>query len=238
MLLVATDPRFAEHDPGRGHPERPVRLEAVRHGLRDAATTRNPRGASRFAARRAPSSDVHREAYLDQLEAFVQLAQAASLTSTRPRAPESWDAPLLPQPVQACDRRAGGRARTAASCAVRPPGHPRGALVGRWASAPAEQRRNRSRGRARSRREGADRRLGRTSRQRHQDMYWSDPDVMYVSLTNGHSIQEQGRPRRQGRGGKREHGQLPAAGRRRQRRVPRRARRGRRPHRGAVPTTG
>jgi acetoin utilization deacetylase AcuC-like enzyme len=37
MLLVAVDPCFADHDPGRGHPERPARLEAVHAGIAQAA---------------------------------------------------------------------------------------------------------------------------------------------------------------------------------------------------------
>ena len=36
MLLVGADPRFADHDPGRGHPERPARLEAVQAGIAQA----------------------------------------------------------------------------------------------------------------------------------------------------------------------------------------------------------
>jgi acetoin utilization deacetylase AcuC-like enzyme len=36
MLLVGSDPLFAEHDPGRGHPERPARLEAVHAGIDQA----------------------------------------------------------------------------------------------------------------------------------------------------------------------------------------------------------
>ena len=37
MLLVGADPCFADHDPGRGHPERPARLEAVHAGIAQAA---------------------------------------------------------------------------------------------------------------------------------------------------------------------------------------------------------
>jgi len=37
VLFVGADPRFADHDPGRGHPERAARLEAVHHGLDQAA---------------------------------------------------------------------------------------------------------------------------------------------------------------------------------------------------------
>ena len=36
MLLVGSDPLFVEHDPGRGHPERPARLDAVQAGIDQA----------------------------------------------------------------------------------------------------------------------------------------------------------------------------------------------------------
>src|SRR5688500_18960184 len=32
-VLLATHPQYALHDTGRGHPERPARLEAVRRGI-------------------------------------------------------------------------------------------------------------------------------------------------------------------------------------------------------------
>ena len=35
-LLVATHPRFFDHDTGAGHPERPPRLTAVLQGITDA----------------------------------------------------------------------------------------------------------------------------------------------------------------------------------------------------------
>jgi len=68
VLLVATDPRFAEHDPGRRHPERPERVAAVLAGLddvddRDAIRRLEPRAATRAELER-----VHTAAYLDQIE--------------------------------------------------------------------------------------------------------------------------------------------------------------------------
>ena len=35
-VLFLTHERYLEHDPGRGHPERPARLQAVLDGIRDA----------------------------------------------------------------------------------------------------------------------------------------------------------------------------------------------------------
>ena len=56
VLLVATDPRFAEHDPGRRHPERPQRVEAVLAGLDDAGHDAVRHLEPRRDARRARAS--------------------------------------------------------------------------------------------------------------------------------------------------------------------------------------
>ena len=40
VLFVATDPVFSLHDTGRGHPERPARLDAVREGIIGTARRR------------------------------------------------------------------------------------------------------------------------------------------------------------------------------------------------------
>ena len=69
VVLVATDPLFAEHDPGRGHPERPARLDAVIAGLDGVglgAADRTDLG--RRPATRAELERVHPAAYLDALE--------------------------------------------------------------------------------------------------------------------------------------------------------------------------
>src|SRR6478752_4335459 len=101
MLLVATDPRFAEHDPGRRHPERPQRLEAVLAGL----------------------ERVHTAAYLDQIER-VCAAGGGALDPDTSASPGSWEAAIHAagaglEAVAALERGDGD----AAFCAVRPPGH-------------------------------------------------------------------------------------------------------------------
>src|SRR5262249_23034051 len=72
MLLVATDPRFAEQDPGRGHVERPARLQAVHDGLEAAGLDGAIRELPPRAATRAEMERVHRAAYLQELERFCR----------------------------------------------------------------------------------------------------------------------------------------------------------------------
>jgi acetoin utilization deacetylase AcuC-like enzyme len=181
MLLVATDPRFAEHDPGRGHPERPVRLEAVRRGLRDAGIDERARGE--LPARRATRAElrrVHRDAYLDQLEAFCARG-GGPLDPDTSACAESWDAALLAagSGLAAVDELTAGRG-TAAFCAVRPPGHhavPGRAMGFCLLNNVAVTAAVRDRG------EKVlivdwDAHHGNGT----QDMFWSDPDVMYISL--------------------------------------------------------
>ncbi|MGH9042854.1 MAG: histone deacetylase, partial [Acidimicrobiia bacterium] len=70
MLLVATDPAFADHDTGRGHPERVQRLAAAvagvsAAGLGDAVVELEPREATLDEL-----ALVHPVEYLDALERF------------------------------------------------------------------------------------------------------------------------------------------------------------------------
>jgi acetoin utilization deacetylase AcuC-like enzyme len=181
MLLVATDPRLAEHDPGRGHPERPARLTAAVDGLQAAgleeATLRlEPRRATRDELAR-----VHTVAYVEQLEAFCARGGGALDPDTAASA-ESWDAAVLAagaglEAVDALDRGVG----VAAFCAVRPPGHH--ALPGRamgfclFNNIAVTAAYLRARG---------DKVLIVDWDAHHgngtQAMFWTDPSVMYVSL--------------------------------------------------------
>jgi acetoin utilization deacetylase AcuC-like enzyme len=123
MLLVATDPRFDEHDPGRGHPERPARRSAVLAGLESDDLA----GAlEELPPRRATAAElerVHSPAYLEQLEAFCARGGGALDPDTVATA-ASWDAALLAAGSGLAAAEALGRgAGAAAFCAVRPPGH-------------------------------------------------------------------------------------------------------------------
>src|SRR2546430_8147574 len=123
MLLVATDLRFAEHDPGRHHPERPQRVEAVLAGLDVAAAADARRHLEPRAATRADLERVHTPMYLDELERVCAAGGGALDPDTRASA-RSWEAAIYAagaglEAVAAVERGDGD----AAFCAVRPPGH-------------------------------------------------------------------------------------------------------------------
>ena len=181
MLLVATDPRLAGHDPGRGHPERPARLQAVLAGLAAVGLDEAVHELPARRATRAELERVHAAKYLDQLEAFCARG-GGSLDADTAATAGSWDAALLAAgsglaAVEALEAGTG----TAAFCAVRPPGHhaePTHAmgfcLINNVAVTAAALR---ARG---------DRVLIVDWDAHHgngtPDMFWTDPDVMYVSM--------------------------------------------------------
>src|SRR5256886_4947872 len=78
MLFVGVDPRFADHDPGRGHPERPARLEAVHAGIDQAA--RDVGADTGALVRPLPLRDatadeitrVHTRRHVERLEAMAE----------------------------------------------------------------------------------------------------------------------------------------------------------------------
>lgn len=123
MLLLGTDPVFAEHDPGPGHPERIARLRAVHEGvvrsrLGDAIARLDTRDATRAELER-----VHDPATLHRIEHAVQ-AGGGSLDVDTVVSPGSWRAAVRAAgtgiaAVEALERGEG----TAAFLALRPPGH-------------------------------------------------------------------------------------------------------------------
>jgi len=122
-VLLVTDSRFAEHDTGSWHPERPARLDAVlagidQAGLGEAVVPVTPRPATR-----AELGAVHSVAHLDALERFC-ITGGGHLDADTVVGQRSWEAAVLaagagPTVVSLLDE---GRA-DAAFCAVRPPGH-------------------------------------------------------------------------------------------------------------------
>jgi acetoin utilization deacetylase AcuC-like enzyme len=122
-ILFATHPRYLDHEAGRGHPERPARLEAVLSGARyggvdDALVFLEPQPATRADLER-----VHPVSYLDAMERFCKGGGGRIDADTAANA-ASWEAALLCTgagltAIAALDR---GEA-DAAFCAVRPPGH-------------------------------------------------------------------------------------------------------------------
>jgi acetoin utilization deacetylase AcuC-like enzyme len=135
MLLIAEDPLFAEHDPGRGHPERPARLQAAHAGIALAARDLGGDGAliplSPRDATLGEITRVHTRAHVSRLEGIaehgggrIDLDTAMSARSW-PAAVRAAGAGLAAAEAIANDE--GG----AAFLALRPPGHharPEGAM--------------------------------------------------------------------------------------------------------------
>jgi acetoin utilization deacetylase AcuC-like enzyme len=122
-LLLATHPRFADHDTGLGHPERPARLRAVLSGIERAGVGEAVVSVAPRAATRAELELLHPATYVDALERFCATG-GGRLDPDTEAVPDSWDAALLaagagPDAIERLDR---GEAE-AAFLAVRPPGH-------------------------------------------------------------------------------------------------------------------
>jgi acetoin utilization deacetylase AcuC-like enzyme len=137
MLFVGVDPRFADHDPGRGHPERPARLEAVHAGIDQAArdvgvetgalvTPLPPRDATAEEITR-----VHTARHVARLEALAEHG-GGSIDLDTSMSAGSWPAAVRAAGagLAAVDALSGADL-DAAFLALRPPGHharPEGAM--------------------------------------------------------------------------------------------------------------
>lgn len=126
MLLVAQDPCFAEHDPGRGHPERPARLDAVAAGLADAGREIGVDMIGALAPRDATLDEIRRVHTGAHVARIKELADCGggSIDLDTAMSAGSWRAAVRAAgaglaAVDALDRGDG----TAAFLAVRPPGH-------------------------------------------------------------------------------------------------------------------
>lgn len=122
-ILWGSDPRFADHDAGPGHPERPARLVAVDKGvelagLGDALVRFTPEPATRDAI-----AAVHPGDYLQRIEDLTA-AGGGHIDADTAVSAGSWDALLLAAGagLGAVDRLDAGAADVA-FVAVRPPGH-------------------------------------------------------------------------------------------------------------------
>lgn len=123
MLLLSRDAAYDLHDTGRGHPERPARLDAVAQGIEaavpaDAIVELEPRVATRAELER-----VHDAEYLDALERFCE-GGGGSIDPDTVASRGSWEAALhaAGSGLRAVDALTGGEGKVA-FCAVRPPGH-------------------------------------------------------------------------------------------------------------------
>jgi acetoin utilization deacetylase AcuC-like enzyme len=124
MLLIGVDEAYAQHDPGPHHPECPARLTAVLEGLTLVGAMAEP--TLLLPPRSATRGDVdvvHDATYLDRLEAFCA-GGGGQLDADTGASRESWDAALLAAGagLAAIEALEAGRG-DAAFLAVRPPGH-------------------------------------------------------------------------------------------------------------------
>ncbi|MEZ5144459.1 MAG: histone deacetylase [Acidimicrobiales bacterium] len=122
-VLFATHPRFAEHDTGPGHPERPARLRAVDEGVAAAGLGE---ALVRFEPRPATHDEIvaiHPGRYLTALQELA-VAGGGHVDADTVVCDVSYDAALLAAGagLDAIERLDAGAA-DAAFCAVRPPGH-------------------------------------------------------------------------------------------------------------------
>ena len=182
VLLMATDPVFAEHDPGAGHPERPQRLQAVAEGITLAGLGSDLVELASRTATRAELARVHPGTHLDHLEQVC--AAGGRFDADTPASPRSWNAVLAAAgaglaAVDALIEDPAGRA-AGAFLAVRPPGHHARAtqamgfcLVNNVAIVAADLR---ARG-ARVAIVDFDAHHGNGT----QEIFYADPDVLYVS---------------------------------------------------------
>jgi acetoin utilization deacetylase AcuC-like enzyme len=123
MLLVASDPVFAEHDTGRGHPERPVRLEAVMAGVARAGLDDALRPLAVRPATAEELERVHSRVHLDEVRALCERGGGAIDADTVVSG-RSWEAAVTAAgsglaAAEALERGEGD----AAFLALRPPGH-------------------------------------------------------------------------------------------------------------------
>jgi acetoin utilization deacetylase AcuC-like enzyme len=181
VLLVAEDPAFDGHDPGPGHPERVARLRAVAAGVTECGMEDALRPLAPRDATRAELGRVHADALPDVVEALSARGGGAvdpdTVVSSGSYAAAARAAGAGLAAVDALERGEG----SAAFLGIRPPGHhatgtrPMGFCLFNNVAVTA----------AALRAHGA--RVCIVDYDAHhgngtQDIFWEDPDVLYVSL--------------------------------------------------------
>ena len=123
VVAFAAHPKFLDHEAGRGHPERPARLDAVLRGARDAELADALVSIEPRVATRAELERAHPASFLDALERFC-LAGGGRIDADTAVGRASWDVATLAAgaTLSAIEALDAGTA-DAAFCAVRPPGH-------------------------------------------------------------------------------------------------------------------
>ena len=183
-LAIWTDPRFQEHHAGSYHPERPARLDAALRGGRPVVDeTVGREHAVAGPATREALLRVHSATHLDELTALDARGGRAQLDPDTYFGPGSLDAALLAAggAVELAAALMEGRADVAMLLA-RPPGHHAMreramgfCLLNNIAVAAAEAR---ARGAKRVAIVDWDVHHGNGT----QDIFWSDPSVLFISL--------------------------------------------------------
>ncbi len=123
MLLVARDPLFFEHDPGRGHPERPARLDAVAAGIAGAGLDD---GIAPVETRDATPAELERVHTPEHLTRLRRLSDAGGgiLDRDTMASARSWAAAVRAAGAGLAAVDALGRGEgEVAFLALRPPGH-------------------------------------------------------------------------------------------------------------------
>jgi len=180
-LLYATHPRYLDHVVGRGHPESPARLRAVGLGISHAGLADAMVAVEPVAATDADLDRIHPEAYRRALRSFCE-AGGGALDADTAVVPASWEAACLAAGagIEVISRLRAGDGDTG-FCAVRPPGHHALAsqamgfcLFNNVAVAAAHLR-------------DLGERVAIIDYDAHhgngtQDLFWSDPDVFYISM--------------------------------------------------------
>lgn len=179
-LLVASDPRFALHETGPGHPERPQRLAAVQRGIglsgaQDAVVHLEPTPAAAEVVAR-----VHPGDYLADLESFAA-AGGGHLDADTVVGTASMEVALLAAGagIDVVGRLVAGEG-DAGLCLVRPPGHhatPQRAMGFCLLNNVAVTARHLADAGERVLVVDYDAHHGNGT----QDVFWRDPDVVYVS---------------------------------------------------------
>ncbi len=121
-LPIFTHADMEAHNPGPGHPERPLRLRAVMEALADAGLASDLRSAG--LADRASLERVHPTAYVERIFAASPEVGMSALDPDTLLSPGSLNAALRAAGavIDAVQAVADGETERA-FCAVRPPGH-------------------------------------------------------------------------------------------------------------------
>lgn len=121
---LALDDRFQEHDTGRGHPERPERLEAITAALRDAGLDEACQAIDISRVHMELVQRVHAPAYIERLMRACSIGSPYIDEPDSAISPQSYDIALLAAGtvINAVDDIMTQKIDNA-FCAIRPPGH-------------------------------------------------------------------------------------------------------------------